>query len=214
MNPYGMAFQDSTIGYTMLSFSKNKKVKLPLDKFLYKLLTLSLLEDSLLYINESSGSIEFNINTGQSRRYLPGIPVSRVFRDQAGDLWFTTLGEGIFRLNSSEWKTIRPTAEGQRSMVTAITKIGNELWIGDNHNYIFRYALPDVTLKFHRPYSHHVIGRILHIDTVDKNKVLSSGDLGIMEGTRDFHFTREFASSIKSVRRINNPGHLFHFPMK
>ena len=170
MNPHGIIFRDSLMGYKIWSFSKNKKIYLPIDLAHVRHISLSLLDDSLAYINESSGSIEYNINTGQSRTYLPGIPVSRILRDQAGDLWFTTMGKGIFRLKSSEWKTIRLTVEnGESSMVNSITKIDNELWIGDNHNYIFRYALPGLALKHCRPYLHYVSNdRILYIDTIDR----------------------------------------------
>jgi ligand-binding sensor domain-containing protein len=205
MNPHGIIFFDSVYGYKICSFSKNKKVQVPIDTRRFKHISLSLLDDSLAYINESSGSVEYNINTGQIRTYLPGIPVSRVFRDQAGDLWFTTMGEGIFRLKSSEWKTIRLRVEGdEMSTVTAITKIGNELWIGDNHNYIFRYALPGLALKYRRPYFYYMPGRILCIDTIDENRILSASEQGLTEGTRDFHFIRELRISVKSLVRINN----------
>jgi ligand-binding sensor domain-containing protein len=203
MNPYGIIMTDSVLGYKIWSFSKNKRVQLPIDRYHYKLITVGLLADSLAYVNESSGSLEYNINTGQTRRYLPGIPVSRVFRDQAGDLWFTTMGEGIFRLNSSEWKTIRPRAGDEYSMVTAINKIGNELWIGDNHNYIFRYTLPDLALTVSRPFFFYMSNPILCLDTVDNNKILSAGNQGFIEGTRDFKFIRELHFVVKSMSRIN-----------
>ncbi|HEY1200015.1 MAG TPA: triple tyrosine motif-containing protein, partial [Niastella sp.] len=203
MNPYGLILTDSVYGYKIWPFKKNKRVKLPTDKYHYRLISVSLLDDSLAYINESSGSFEYNINTGQSKRYLPGIPVSRIFRDQAGDLWFTTMGEGIFRLNSSEWKTIRPKVGEENSMVTAINKIGNELWIGDNHTYIFRYTLPNLTLKYARPYFYYMSNRILYIDTVDKNKIWSAGDQGLIESTRDYRYIRELNVAVKSIARIN-----------
>jgi ligand-binding sensor domain-containing protein len=206
MNPHGVFFRDSVLGYKIWSFSNNKKVQIPIDVSRYKHISFSILDDSLVYINESTGSFEYNINTGQTRRYLPGIPVSRVFRDQAGDLWFTTLGEGIFRLNSSVWKTIRLHVEpGETSMVAAITKIGDELWIGDNHNYIFRYSLPDLALKYRRPFFYYMApGRIIDIDTVGSNKVLAAGDYGLVKGTRDFRCIDILQVAVKSLVRINN----------
>lgn len=204
MNHHGMILKDSVMGYKIWSFSKKKRVQLPIDKYHYKFISVSLLDDSLAYLNESSGCFEYNINTGQSTRYLPGIPVSRIFRDQAGDLWFTTMGEGIFRLNSSEWKTIRLKVEGgENAMVTAINRFGNELWIGDNHNYIFRYSLPGLTLKYSRPYFYYMSNSILCIDTAGGNKILSAGNQGLIEGTRDFRFIRELSIAVKSMSRIN-----------
>jgi ligand-binding sensor domain-containing protein len=205
MNSFGLIFQDSSLGYKICSFSKNKKVQLPVDRYHYRLINLSLLNDSLAFINESSGSLEYNINSRRSIRYLPGIPVSRVFRDQAGDLWFTTMGQGIFRLNSSGWKTIHLTVEGgETSIVSTITKIGNELWVGDNHCYIFRYDLPGLTLKSKTPFFYYLNARIIYIDQVDKNKILSAGEGGITIATRNFHFIQELRKVTKSVVRIND----------
>jgi hypothetical protein len=204
MNQHGIILTDSVLGYKIWSFSNSKMVKLPIDRYHYKLITVGLMDDSLAYINESTGSLEYNIKTGQTRRYLPGIPVSRVFRDQAGDLWFTTLGEGIFRLNSSEWKTIRPKAGDENSMVTAISKIGNELWIGDNHNYIFRYTLPNLTLTHSRPFFFYMKNPILCFDTIDNHRIISAGNQGFIEGTRDYKFIRELKIVVKSMSRIDN----------
>ncbi|OQP66651.1 sensor histidine kinase [Niastella populi] len=203
MNAYGIILTDSVLGYKIWPFSNNNRVQLPIDRYHYKLITVGLMDDSLAYINESSGSLEYNIKTGQTRRYLPGIPVSRVFRDQAGDLWFTTMGEGIFRLNSSEWKTIRPKAGDENSMVTAVGKIGNELWIGDNHNYISRYTLPDLTLTHSRPFFYYMKNAILCFDTIDRHRIISAGNQGYIEGTRDFKFIRELNLVVKSMSRID-----------
>jgi hypothetical protein len=192
--------------FNILSFSKNNITRLPIDQLHYQHISFSMFDDSLLYINQMSGCIEYNINTGQTRNYLPGIPASRVFRDVQGNLWFTTKGEGIFRLNLNEWKTISLTVEhDEKSMVTAITRIGNELWVGDNHGYLFRYALPDLTLKERKPFFYYVSSRILTIDSAGNNKLITGGDAGFIEGTRDFHYVRQnITAAVKSAVRIND----------
>ena len=56
-----------------------------------------------------------------------------------GNTWFATSGQGIFRLNSDEFKTIRMRLAGMaQSDVYAIRRIGDELLAGDDDNYIFR----------------------------------------------------------------------------
>lgn len=159
---------------------------------------------SLVYLNETSGSLEYNVKTGRTEHFLQGIPVSRVFRDSSGNLWFTTLGEGIFRLNSGEIKTIRLTLEnGERSTVNTIAKIGGELWIGDNHCYIFRLSLPDLTMRSRKPFVYYLASRIVFIDSIQKGRILAASDYGLTEGTRDLQFLREIQGGIKSVARIN-----------
>jgi ligand-binding sensor domain-containing protein len=212
MNPQAFFWVDS-VGYKIWLFSTNKQIQLPIAIYNFKFITLSLLGDSLAYLNESTGSTEYNVKTGQTKTYLPGIPVSRVFRDQAGDLWFTTMGEGIFRLNSSEWKTIRLSARpGERSMATAITRLGNEIWVGDNHLQVFRYVLPGMDPKPPRPFFIISALRVLYIDTAN-GRLLSVGDGSAMEGTRDFRYIRALPVPMKSARRINNRDLLVASPL-
>ncbi len=104
------------------------------------------MEDSLLYWNESNGVGEYNLNTDSSRRFLPGKEVSRTFRDQSGNLWFATLGQGIYRLNSDEFKSLSLQTNKQGisaiSSIHAVRRMDKELWVGDNHNLIFQLSLP------------------------------------------------------------------------
>jgi len=192
--------------YNVLSISKNIITsQWPVDVLHYQHINFSMVDDSLLYNNQASGSTEYNLNTGQTRNYLTGIQVTRAFRDVQGNLWFTTRREGIFRLNSNEWKTIGLTVKhDEQSMVTAINRIGNELWVGDNHGYLFRYALPDVTLKECKPFFYYVSARILSIDSL-KNKIIITGDAGLIQGTRNFHYIRQnIIAAVKSSLRIND----------
>jgi ligand-binding sensor domain-containing protein len=146
-------------------FFENKTISYPVNIKHDVHISFSWIDDSLVYFNRSSGSFEYNTKSGQTKRYLPGIAVSGVFKDAAGDTWFTTMGEGIFRLKSNEWKTIRLSIGEERSMVTSIKKLRNDLWLGDNHLNIFRYALPAMTLINSRPWFYNRACRILFIDT-------------------------------------------------
>lgn len=50
--------------------------------------------------------MEYSLYTGARKTFLPGVEVSRVFRDDEGNTWFTTLGRSLFRLNSDEFINI------------------------------------------------------------------------------------------------------------
>jgi outer membrane protein assembly factor BamB len=49
-----------------------------------------------------NGALVYDLNYEDSvQHYLPGIPVSSVFKDSEGNWWFSTFGKGVYRLNSA-----------------------------------------------------------------------------------------------------------------
>jgi hypothetical protein len=206
LQSWGIAWRDSINIHIRLFNSNRKPIQpKPINFRKYTFLTFSFPTDSLLYFNQSLGSIEHNLLTGKTVHYLPEIRVSKAFRDGSGDLWFTTLGKGLFRLNSYDLKTIQPSIKyNEKSAVTAITKVGNELWVGDNHESIVRYSLPDFRLIARQPVSVYFSShRILFMDTQDPDHMLAGGDYGLIENTRDFRYIRSFPHCIKSATRID-----------
>jgi ligand-binding sensor domain-containing protein len=205
----GMVWKD-TLSYNLLTFLKRRPYHRPVDPMRENHISFTFLNDSLIYFNESAGSTEYNINTGQTTTYLSGMAVTRVYRDMAGNLWFTTKGKGIFRLNSQEWKTIGHAIDNvEKSNITAIARVGNELWVGDNHHCITRYALPGLKLISHKPYYQCINGRILYLDAMPGGTVLCGGDSYISASTRNCHIIRINILNIKSAVRINNQQLLF-----
>ncbi|HEX6181148.1 MAG TPA: two-component regulator propeller domain-containing protein, partial [Chitinophagaceae bacterium] len=61
---------------------------------------LTVMNDSLIALNTQTGAMIYNTNTGIQQTYLPKEAVSTSFRDREGNLWFCTLGHGIYMLNS------------------------------------------------------------------------------------------------------------------
>jgi ligand-binding sensor domain-containing protein/two-component sensor histidine kinase len=205
----GIVWRD-TISYNLLTFFKQRIILRPVYTRQDKHISFTFLDDSLIYINQTTGSSEYNINTGKTTTYLPGIAVTRVYRDVAGNLWFTTKGKGIFRLNSQEWKIIGNAIDNvEKSNVTALARVGNELWVGDNHHCIARYALPGMKLISHKPHYFCINARILYIDTMPGDIILSGGDFLIDASTHNGDFLRTNPGNIKSAMRINNQKLLF-----
>lgn len=59
------------------------------------------------YVNSSDGTWAIDTASNQwSEHFLPGKKISRTFKDYEGHLWFSTFGEGIFKLPSKEIRTI------------------------------------------------------------------------------------------------------------
>ena len=206
MSSGGALWKDLSLGYSILSFATNGIIRRLWGKQYYRSIAFSTVGDSLVYCNTTSGSYEYNLRTGEARTYLPGVAVSRVFRDASGDLWFTTMGAGLYRLISNDVRSIRFTmGHGERVAVTAIARIGHELWIGENHNSIFRLALPGLSQLDRRQYFGYALNRILAIDTTTDGKVLAGGDCALQEAGRDFHSIGGlFTGGVKSMVRIDD----------
>lgn len=84
--------------------------------------------DSLVaIINTKQGSLPVYWNGKLGAAFLPGKNVSKSMRDREGNLWFTTLGEGVYKLTSSSMKTYAAEKE-----FFSISGYGTELFAGDN----------------------------------------------------------------------------------
>ncbi|WP_188928531.1 sensor histidine kinase [Puia dinghuensis] len=140
-------------------------------------IAFSLVGDSLLFTNEATGALEYNLYTGESKRLLPGQPVSRAFRDESGNLWFSTMGQGIFRLNSNIRMIPIHTGRTNNPSIHAISLFGDDLLIGDDHNSLLSVNVRNLKVEDRSPRPNFK-NRILFIDTVAERWLIGS-DFGV-----------------------------------
>jgi hypothetical protein len=127
------------------SFRSGRSSLVPFNYHNYRHVNFNILDDSLVFVDESSGATEYNARTLDRKQFLPGIEVSGVFRDAGHNLWFATIGKGLFRLNSDEIKVIRLSSPYcDNCGVFSILKIDDTLLVGSARNSVFRYSLPDM----------------------------------------------------------------------
>lgn len=87
-----------------LIFRKN----LPPEKYTSQ----SFVNNDLVLYNTLSGSWIVDSNgTVDKKPFLGGKKISHAIKDSEGNLWFSTLGEGIYRLTATSVKTILPSNE-------------------------------------------------------------------------------------------------------
>ncbi len=126
----------SLVEYTAYSLDSGKQV-------LYQspppLIATQILNDSLICVNNINGCSIWNFYTGKSiNKILPGEPVSSVFIDNENNYWFTTLGRGVFKLNSTFIKTIPLRRNnGDRVSVFSLIKFNNSIVAGTDGCYLF-----------------------------------------------------------------------------
>jgi ligand-binding sensor domain-containing protein len=208
MNPEWAIWRQDSNWSAIRSLINGVTVRRPFQSILYKHNTYSLVDDSLAFFNEIGGATEYNTRTGQTRIFLPGREVSRTYRDISGSLWFTTLGRGIYRLNSDEFRTIDvPTGDAAQTAVFSITKIGNNIWIGNNHNCMYKLSSPDHAILTGAPFNVNAKNRTLYFEE-EHNNIFVASDIGLMEVTKDFHLLRTMNIGVKSVFKKNDKEYL------
>lgn len=149
----------------------------------FRHVSFTLLDDSIVCKNESNGSTQYTLGSPLSRSFLEGVEVSRTFRDDEGNTWFTTIGRGLYRLNSYEFRNISLMRPGYEACaVNAIKKTGRELLVGTSRNSVFRFGLQPMRSLGVRQLSEHERKRILFIDTLDKGRMVYGTDF-----TLDIH---------------------------
>jgi ligand-binding sensor domain-containing protein len=158
LNGEGVIWRKDSITTAVHSFVSGKTTNIPFSRVIYQHNTFSHIGDSLFCFNENSGAREYNLYTGKFRIFLPGKQVSRSFRDAMGNTWFTTLGQGIYRLNSDEFRSIRLSpANGS---VQSIRRFDDRLFVGDDHNGIHVFRVPDLTSIRDFKFSDGIAGKI------------------------------------------------------
>lgn len=151
---------------------------IPFHYFHYSQVNYSIVNDTVVYSNESTGTTEYTLNGGPGHRFLEGAEVSRAFVDDEGNTWFTTIGRGIYRLNSAELRSINDLhqASYDACAVTSIKKVGNTLLLGSNRNSIFRLHLPDMAIQGQYMLSSEEKKRVLFIDSVSRGRLFYGTD--------------------------------------
>jgi ligand-binding sensor domain-containing protein/two-component sensor histidine kinase len=208
MSPGWIVWRENSNRASIRSLVTRKTGHLPFGFLFFHHISYSLIADSLLYWNESNGVGEYNLNRDSSRRFLPGKEVSRTFRDQSGNLWFATLGQGIYRLNSDEFRSLSLQTNKQGissiSSIHAIRRMDNELWVGDNHNLIFQLSLPGLAVKAKGPLALYQKNRILYISRIGKDKFMYGSDFGMVKCTNSLNVLGSEWGGVKSVFEMSD----------
>ncbi|GGA86262.1 sensor histidine kinase [Puia dinghuensis] len=203
LSPSWLVARRSLDEFVIHSLADGREIRLPFEGKPYRHIFYCILEDSLLFTNKTTGALQYNLYSGESKQYLPGLPVSREFRDESGDLWFCTMGQGIYRLNSNIRTITIPSSAGKYSSIHAIVRIGNDIWVGNNQNLLFGFHMPDLRLT-NNPVTTNYSNRVLFIDTVG-DKLIYGSDYGfVWMGRKTFREITNRPGGIKSVCKKAN----------
>jgi ligand-binding sensor domain-containing protein len=177
------------------SMSTGKTRLFPFNYWHYRHVSYSILDDSVICSNETVGTTEYTLGSDRTRSFLPGVEVSRTFRDDDGNTWFTTMGKGLYRLNSDEFRNVtlhQPLYSN--CSVSAIKKIDNQLLVGSNRNSIFRFRLPIVEGPEVERLSDLERKRVVYIDNLSFRRMVYGFDFCL-----EMHDPRQKKSWILSI---------------
>ena len=161
----------------MLSLVNGTTRIIPFGYFHYRHVSYSIVNDTVVYANEATGTTEYTMSGGAVHNFLEGAEVSRTFVDDEGNTWFTTIGRGIYRLNSAELRNLNLKQSAYDACaVTAIKKVGDTLLLGTNRNGIFRLHLPDMRIRGQYMLSSEEKKRVLFIDTIGHGRLIYGSD--------------------------------------
>ncbi|MBV9961139.1 MAG: histidine kinase [Parafilimonas sp.] len=142
-------------------------------------INVQILDDSSFCINTINGSYIENFYTHKIDSILPKEPVSSVFKDYENNLWFTTLGEGVFKLISTEFKTLYLTRKnGNRLSIFSLIKYKGKILAGTDGFYLFLLnpKNPRNYSSFKYKYPGEVKNRIISLQQIDDTLFAGSDD--------------------------------------
>jgi ligand-binding sensor domain-containing protein len=146
----------------------------------FKVISYYTVGDTLVYTCGSSGAAELNVSTGGVKNFLEGVEVSRCFRDDEGNLWFATIGQGVYLLNSEVIRHIDTRASPYgRCAVYAITKYRDTLFAGTNHHVLFSLHLPKLNERYAHIIPQYERDRIVYLDERQDGRIAMGTDNGI-----------------------------------
>jgi hypothetical protein len=159
---------DNNPDFEHLVFNNYRKRHLDTITLPPKFNLLSFINDSILFFNTGYGAIEYNYQSGTYHtRFLDNENISGTLEDKAGNLWFTTLGNGVFRLRSRKNKSILLVDDkGKGISVESILVTDSKVLVGTDNAKIFEMGKSGKGISPYREIATD-IGKVIRITAYD-----------------------------------------------
>ncbi|MBO9204578.1 MULTISPECIES: sensor histidine kinase [Niastella] len=94
-----IAIQNNHWEVTLQAVASDRFMRIPARR---NQINFSIIDEEHVGLNTVDGTVVYNVNNPDSgQRFLPGVRVCGVLKDKEGNWWFSTLGQGLYRLNSA-----------------------------------------------------------------------------------------------------------------
>lgn len=166
--------------------------------------SISQINDSLLTINSSNGSIIYNFRTGQRQHgCLEGINVNTAMRDREGNYWFMTHGSGVYRMGSFDFFNYRFNPDQHNYLsVTGINSIDGQVYVGAEKAILYRLTNTKVSAPQYL-LGKDAFGRILTINGRG-DEILLGTDQSVVQLRHGRLRLGDLPAAVKSVNPYKN----------
>ena len=134
LHNYGSIGRLDSVVFDNTNLKRSDTIALPRD---YNL--ISFLNDSILFFNTNHGALKYNYHTkSYIDSFLVNEQISCTIKDHESNIWFTTLGNGIFRLYSEENKNILFVQNNIRNSIESILAADSSIYVGSGNSYVYK----------------------------------------------------------------------------
>ena len=166
--------------------------------------------DNVVFTNTWDGS--WMVDTTNFMRYedrfLKGKQISHALVDKEKNIWFATLGEGVYKLASREFKTFY-FAKNITSEIFSLEKINNKIYAGTGFGrvYVWNGASLD-TLNFNKEFENSInynsTNRVISLKKVQDGTLVIGSDGLLIKNTPAGKVFTPWAYAIKSIEELQN----------
>ena len=168
---------------------------------------ISHLDDSTFTLNTFKYTYLFDMRQRKiTDSFLKGQTVNGVIRDSEGNLWFSTLGKGVYRLGSRDIGNYTFTSNSNNLAVTAIAEFDSTLYVGGDNFHLWMIDGRNGSVRDIRIDKDRTRGRIMAIIRVRNKELILGSDRGTYKGsgTEYKHQNLYVSEAIKSLSLIHD----------
>lgn len=175
-------WRTDTFKVGVLIFDSGRMLHQPLPQ---NHINFSILDKNRFAILHQNGVTVYSIDESERpQEFLPGMRVSGIMQDTEGSLWFCTLGNGVYRLNSAFIRNSRLGNDKRLNLpVVSLTEYDNRIFAGSNNWNIYAFTPGQVNPTVYKLARHDTYALVTELIPTGKSKLIygTTNDLGIID---------------------------------
>ncbi|WP_207515587.1 sensor histidine kinase [Longitalea luteola] len=159
---------------SVISTPEHKKTKFHLLTGNDQYMNVSAVDNQNIAACTLDGAWVWSVNNPDSvQHYLPDIGVLNMLKDSEGNWWFSTLGKGVYRLNSAVTLNLDfSSKDRQNFLVLSILKYKDWILAGSTLNSIYRFKLHGDKMENQKVFKHASPNSRMIVTTTGDNTVI------------------------------------------